>query len=152
LALIELVSASPVHVGPIATRMRHADRIECAAMGHSPKQALRAGILSSSICLTATVDGRPEAMLGLVVTNALCGRGSPWMLGTEAIYDHPREMIRWGPGLVAAMADSTRELSNLVSADNLRAIRMLRRWGFDIGTETIVLRGTEFLAFSMECR
>lgn len=132
--------------------MRAADVIECSAMGHTPRQALRAGLLSSSLCLTATVDGRAEAMFGLVVTNALCGEGSPWMLGTEAIYRHPRAMLRWGPRILAAMFDSTPLLENLVAEDNDRAVRFLRRIGFTIGQETIMIAGTRFVAFSQECR
>ena len=140
----------PVHVGPIASRMRAADVIECAAMGHSPRQALRAGLLSSSLCLTAMVDRRPEAMFGLVVTNALCGEGSPWMLGSVAIYRHPRTMLRWGPRILSAMFDSTPVLENLVAEDNHRAVRFLKRIGFTIGKEVIMIAETRFLPFTLE--
>ena len=130
--------------------MRPADIAECRAMGHSPRQALREGLIASSLCRTAFVDGRPEAMFGLVVKSALAGEGTPWMLGTEAIYHHPRAMLRWGPRFVAAMLDSTPALSNLVAADNVRAIRMLRRWGFDLSGAAILIGDMEFLAFRME--
>jgi ribosomal protein S18 acetylase RimI-like enzyme len=130
--------------------MRAADVTECVAMGHSPRQALRAGLLSSSMCLTAMVDGRPEAMFGLVVTNALCGEGSPWMLGSDAIYRHPRTMLRWGPRILSAMFDSTPVLENLVAGDNHRAIRFLRRIGFTIGKEVIMIAGISFVPFSQE--
>ncbi|MDB5702889.1 MAG: hypothetical protein JWN66_5 [Sphingomonas bacterium] len=149
---IALAPASPAHVGPIAARMRAADVMECAAMGHSPRLALRTGLLSSSLCLTAIVDGRPEAMFGLVVTNALCGEGSPWMLGTDAIYRHPRAMLRWAPGILAAMFDSTPTLDNLVAAGNHRAIRYLGRIGFTIAKEVIMIAGTPFVRFSQERR
>jgi len=145
---IRIVAASPAHVGRIATRMREADVVECRAMGHSPKQALRDGLVASTLCLTALVDGRPEAMFGLVVNSALAGEGAPWMLGTEAIYDHPRAMLRWGPRFVAAMLDSTPALSNLVSVDNARAIRFLRRLGFSIGEDSMMFANTEFVTFS----
>ena len=130
--------------------MREADIVECRAMGHSPKQALREGLIASSLCLTALLDGRPAAMFGLVVKSALAGEGTPWMLGTEAIYDHPRAMLRWGPRFVTAMLDSTPALGNLVAAGNARAIRMLRRWGFDLSPAPIVIGDVEFLAFRME--
>jgi len=130
--------------------MRADDVMECAAMGRAPKQALRDGLIASTQCFTALVDGRPEAMFGLVVTSALNGEGTPWMLGTDAIYDHPRAMLRWGPRFVAAMLDSTPALSNLVAADNVRAIRMLRRWGFDLSGAAILIGDMEFLAFRME--
>ena len=129
--------------------MRADDVRECAAMGHAPKAALRDGLTASSRCFTALVDGRPEAMFGLVVTNALNGEGTPWMLGTDAIYLHPRAMLRWGPRFVAAMLDSTPALSNLVAVDNVRAIRFLRRLGFSIGEDRIMFASTEFVAFSL---
>jgi hypothetical protein len=147
---IRIVAASPAHVGRIANRMREADIVECRAMGHSPKQALREGLIASSLCLTALLDGRPEAMFGLVVTSALAGEGTPWMLGTEAIYGHPRAMLRWGPRFVAAMLDSTPALSNLVDVRNSRAVRMLRRWGFSLSKETIMIGEVEFVTFRME--
>jgi len=132
--------------------MRDADIVECRALGQSPKQALREGLIASTFCLTALVDGWPEAMFGLVVTNALAGEGTPWMLGTEAIYDHPRAMLRWGPRFVAAMLDSTPALSNLVSADNARAIRFLQRMGFHTGEDRMFFANTEFFTFTQERR
>jgi len=128
--------------------MRADDVTECAAMGHAPKQALRDGLIASTLSFTALVDGRPEAMFGLVVTSALNGEGTPWMLGTDAIYDHPRAMLRWGPRFVAAMLDSTPALSNLVVVDNVRATRFLRRLGFSIGEDRIMFASTEFVTFS----
>jgi ribosomal protein S18 acetylase RimI-like enzyme len=149
---VRIVAASPAHIGTIANRMRECDVIECRAMGHSPKQALRAGFIGSSLCWTATVDGRPEAMFGLVVRSALGGEGVPWMLGTEAIYQHPREMLRAAPGVLATFFNSTPRLSNLVAVSNARAIRFLRRCGFEIREEVILFAGTEFVAFSQERR
>lgn len=130
--------------------MRADDVIECAAMGHAPKQALRNGLIASSWCCTALIDGRPEAMFGLVVRSALSGEGTPWMLGTDAIYRHPRAMLRWGPRFVAAMLDATPTLANLVAVRNGRAVRMLRRWGFDLSEEAIVFGGVDFMAFRKE--
>jgi hypothetical protein len=147
---VDLVAASPAHVGRIATRMREADVIECRAMGLTPKEALRAGLRASSLCYTARVDGRPEAMFGLVVTNALCGEGAPWMLGTDAIYEHPREMIRRARPILAAFVDSTKYQSNVVAKDNTRAIRFIRWLGFNVREGVIVFAGTEFLAFDMD--
>ena len=89
-------------------------------------------------------------MFGLSVTSALGGQGTPWMLGTEAIYDHPRLMLRYGRRVLARWLDSTPSLSNLVSVDNARAIRLLRRWGCEIGGETVTLGTVRFVMFRME--
>ena len=148
--MITILPATLTHIGPIATRMRVADRVECAALGHSPKQALRAGLASSSPAWTALVDGRAEAMFGLVVTSALGGEGRPWMLGSDAIYAHPRAMLRRGPRFLAAMFRSAPRLSNLVAADNVRAIRLLRRWGFTLDKETTMIGNIAFRLFHAE--
>jgi hypothetical protein len=147
--MIELVPASPIHVGPIATRMREIDRIECQAMGKSPKQALRAGLYTSDDCVTAMVDGVPEAMFGLVIESALSGRGTPWFLGTDEVYRNPRAMLAVGPQIIAGWRDSTPSLHNLVARENVRAIRMLRAWGFAVWEEVILTAGVEFVRFSM---
>lgn len=137
------------HVGPIASRMRDADRIETAAFGHSPRQALRAGLIAGP-AWTVLVDGAPEAMFGLVVTSAIEGRGTPWMLGTDAIYRHAREMIRLAPLVMAHAFDSCRRLDNLVSAENARAIRLLWRWGFTVEERELTIGGAVFHPFWME--
>jgi hypothetical protein len=147
--MIRLVPAKPSHIGPIANRMRAQDIEECAAFGRSPKQALRMGLRASIEAYTALVDGRPEAMMGLTPVNALERQGTPWMLGTEVIYQHPRAMLYLGPKVIARWRDSTRNLSNLVAVRNARAIRMLRRWGFEVGGEPTVVGGLEFVTFAM---
>lgn len=119
-------------------------------MGHTPKEALRMGLQSPGEVWTAKVDGRPEAMFGINVESALGGIAHPWMLGSDAIYEHPREMIRWGAAVARRWVDSFGHLSNYVSTENAPAIRMLRRWGFTIGSEVIERGGVAFVAFEME--
>lgn len=107
------------------------------------------GLRASSECWTAKVDGRAEAMFGLVVESALGGKGTPWMLGSDAIYRHPRAMIRSGEHVLARWLDSTPALSNLVHTGNTRAIRLLRRWGCQIGEGVTLFAGTEFVTFTL---
>lgn len=127
--------------------MRAADIAECAAFGHSPKAALRESLLASAAAWTATVDGCPEAMFGLVVNSALTGEGAPWFLGTDAVWRHGRALLLHGPAILAHFHDSTPRLAGLVSADNAPALRMLGKWGFVLG-ESRTLRGTAFVEFA----
>lgn len=147
--MIELVPASPVHIGPIANRMREMDKLECSAMGKTTKQALRAGLYTSDDCVTALVDGVPHAMFGLVIESALGGCGTPWFLGTDEVYRHPRAMLSVGPQIIASWRDSTPTMANVVAKQNVCAIRMLRTWGFKLGSEVILFAGVEFVRFSM---
>jgi len=146
---IEIVPARPRHVGTIAKRMRDIDRKECEAMGHSPKMALRMGLWFSQNAWTALVDGKPEAMFGIMVTSALTGDGSPWFLGTDEVYKHGRALLTWGPSFVKIIRDSSPRASNLVSADNFKAIRLLEKWGFEVKPETEVRGGVQFRKFEL---
>lgn len=86
-------------------------------------------------------------MLGLEVRSAIEGHGAPWMLATDVAYQHGRELLGLGPLVIGVLADSTPRLSNLVSAGNTRAIRVLRRWGFTVGAEEKTVGGVPFLTF-----
>lgn len=129
--------------------MRAADVIETTALGYSPKEALRIGLRGSLMTFTAKVDGKAEAMLGLTPVSLIEGVGRPWMLGSEEIYRHGREMLAFGPDIIAMFRDSSRTLQNVVSAENGRAIRLLKRWGFAVGDEVEMIGGVPFLTFEM---
>jgi hypothetical protein len=130
--------------------MREIDRLECEAMGRTAKRALRLGLMASDEVWTAKSDGRPEAMFGRVVTSALGGKATPWFLGTDEVYRHGRLLMRLGREVVGHWRDSTPNMENVVSAANDRAIRLLRYWGFSVGSETRMIGGQPFLHFSME--
>jgi ribosomal protein S18 acetylase RimI-like enzyme len=130
--------------------VRTIDRIECEAFGLGAKQALRRGLIESEFAWTALVDGKPEAMFGVVTVSAIEGLGRPWFLGTDEVYRRGRDMLRIGEQAVAAMLDSSPHLANLVSAGNGRAIRLLERWGFTVEEESQLISGTPFRAFWIE--
>jgi ribosomal protein S18 acetylase RimI-like enzyme len=144
---IRIVPAQSKHIGRIARLMRSIDARECGAMGRTPKDALRNAFLTSSKAWTALMDDQPEAMFGVVVESVLDQRGVPWFLGTDEVYRHGRELLMYGPGIIERLCDSRRHLANLVSAENTRAIRLLRRWGFTVHEEAVDVRGVPFLHF-----
>lgn len=148
--MIRLVPASLVHVGPIATRMRSEDVRECEAWGRTGKEALRAGVRASSLAITALKDGRPEAMFGVAPINAMEGTGRAWFLGTDEVFGCARDLLTLGPAVIEALHSRFRRLENWVSTDNAAAIRMLGRWGFELGSERMTVRGVEFRPFWRE--
>jgi hypothetical protein len=142
------VPASPVHIGPIAVNMREADRIECHALGRTPKEALRSGLRCSLEPMTALdPEGRPQAMMGVVPASMLEGRGTVWMLGSDVIYEHGRDLITFGPPILEHWLTSFRRLENVVAVKNVKAIRLLQRWGFTVDRETELWRGVAFRHF-----
>lgn len=146
---VHVVPARATHVGPIASRIRDIDRIECEAMGHSAKQALRQGFMLSDRCWTALVDGRPEAMFGAVTVSAIDRRATVWFLGTDEVYRHGRLLRSWGPSLIHRAVDSRWWAGNLVSSANGKAIRLLRAWGFTVEPEEQMVSGVPFHQFWM---
>ncbi|KQM18379.1 hypothetical protein [Novosphingobium sp. Leaf2] len=144
---IRIVPAEWRHINTVANRLRDIDRRECEAMGRSGKDALRHGVVTSDKAWTALVDGRPEAVFGVVVESLIDRVGTPWFLGTDEVYRHGKALLMWGPGILARMGDSSLRLCNLVSADNRRAIRLLERWGFTVAKEHVVVRGVPFRHF-----
>lgn len=148
--MVDIIPASPAHVGRIANRLRMIDRIECEAFGLSPKQALRRGIIESERAWSALVDSKPEAMFGWVTVSAIEGLVRPWFLGSDEVYRHGRDMIITGRKFVAAMLDSSRRAENLVSAVNGRAIRLLERWGFTVEDDIQMIGAMPFRTFWIE--
>lgn len=136
--MIEIAPARLTHVGPIANRMREIDQLECRIFGHSPRNALRNGLMASSIAWTALVDGRPEAMFGASTISMLEGTGQPWMLMTDEAVKHKVALLRLGRIYTEAVNRHYVQLENWVHVDNVVAIRWLSRLGFAVGGVEII--------------
>ena len=145
---MRLVPAERAHIPELAARLREWDVTECRAMGHEPAAALRDGLARSLWALTALVDGKPEAMMGVVPLSIIEGTGVPWMLGTEVVYRHGRDLLRYGPAILSEMQETFPVMSNFVGADNARAIRLLRHWGWRISSKRVCVGGIDFVEFS----
>ena len=136
------------HVNPIALNMRDADRAECAALGRTPKTALRIGFIASLYTLAAVEDdGTPVAMFGLHVVNALSGEARPWFLGTDGVFKHPRELLTIGRKVIAWWRSEFPNLENIVAVENDKAVRLLVHWGAEVGGKRQVYNGVEFVPF-----
>lgn len=144
----ELVPASLVHIGPLANRMREADRRECEAFGRSSKDALRLSLRTSLHALTAlNGESKPVAMFGVTPVDMISGLGSPWFLGSDEVFDYARDLLERGPRIIGWFHDTFGTMENLVSRENVKAIRLLRAWGAQIGEEPQSVGGLEFVRF-----
>lgn len=144
---MRLVEADASHIPFLAENMRETDVVECLAVRRGPVEALYNALGSSLWALTAIVDGEPHAMLGVASRSMIEGVGVPWMLGTERVYDHARDMVRYAPVILGEMHASFGTLENHVSTDNARAIRFLRHVGFEIYPEISMVGATAFVRF-----
>lgn len=136
--MIEVVPARMTHIGPIATRMRAIDQLECRAWGHSPKQALRLGLMASTIAWTVMINDRAEAMFGASTVSLLDSRGRPWLLMTDEAMKHQKAIVRFGRIYTEAIQRHYVTLENWVHVDNAAAIRWLSRLGFAVGGVEVI--------------
>jgi hypothetical protein len=136
--MIEIVAARPTHIGPIATRMRDIDRLECLIFGDSPKTALRRGLITSTVAWTALLDGRPEAMFGAAPISTIEGRGRVWLLMTDEAVRQRRALMRLGRIYTAALHRHFPILENFVHAHNDTASRWLARLGYALGPVDVI--------------
>lgn len=136
--MIEIVPAHTRHIGHIALHMRSVDQLECRIFGHSPKNALRSGLMASTVAWTALVDGKPEAMFGAATTSLLDGTGRPWMLMTDEAERHQKALVRFGRIYTEAIQRHYVRLENWVHVDNVAAIRWLSRLGFAVGGVEVI--------------
>jgi hypothetical protein len=140
-----------MHVNPLAFRMRECDRHECWALGRTPKDALRLSLRTSLHALTALDDGgKVLAMFGVCPTGILTGKGVPWFLGTEGVFDYGRDLMLRGPRIIRWWGEDFDLMENIVSRENVKAIALLQKWGAVIGGEVQTHRGIEFVNFRFE--
>lgn len=136
--MIEVVPAKPQHIATIARRIRAIDKLECETFGHSPKSALRMGLMGSTIAWTVMIDGRPEAMMGAAPVSMVGSMGRPWLLMTDVAGRQAVTLVRLGRIYTAAMHRHYATLENWVHADNVKTIRWLSRLGYAVGPVDVI--------------
>lgn len=120
----------------LADNLRAADRQELTALRgpvvHYGDALGRAVLLSSHVWVWADENNRPLAVFGAAPVSLLDGIGSPWLLGTEGMFEHPRTLVADGRRYLQRMQAIYSELFNYVDARNDRSIRWLKRIGFTV--------------------
>lgn len=107
-------------------------------MGSSVKDALRTGLVGSTLVWTVKIDGRPEAMMGATPISMTEGSGRPWMLMTDVAARHRKALLRLGRIYTDAMHEQYKTLDNWVHADNAPSIRWLSRLGYAVGAVDVI--------------
>lgn len=121
-------------IAHIAANLRDADRREIAASRGpevQPADAIANTVLRSShVWIAVAGDGEPIAIFGVAPISMIDGIGSPWMLSTERVYEHPRALVTEARRYLSAMRETYPTLYNFVDARNDKSIRWLKRLGF----------------------
>lgn len=107
-------------------------------------------LAGSVMAWTALVDRRPVAMWGVTPVNLLDGEGSPWMLGTDEARRYPKAFYVGGARSIPLMLRCFPRLRNHVAMGNREAVRLLVKWGFDVGGAVETRRGVDFVPFVMD--
>lgn len=148
------VSFGPVEDGDaeyVAERLREADRVEVyEATRRSPEDALTSSIKRSDRTATIRFDGSPMAIFGVGKPTILSDVGVPWMLGTDELPKHARELLPHGPRVVQNMMRGHEVLRNMVHDENRASIRWLKSMGFRMSEPAKVgWRGGMFRMFEI---
>jgi len=117
----------------MAKDMRRSDKVEVSAShGHTPLQALTYSIENSEQSALAIHDDVPLAVFGVAVSNRLTGLGHPWLLSSNAIFNHKDYLLEIGPVVIADMIAVCPRLVNFVHHENRTSIKWLKSLGFII--------------------
>lgn len=115
----------------LGNNMRQCDKDEVyASCGMYPHDALKESMELSDKTWVATVGISPIAIFGISVINEEFS--VVWMLGTDELYDHPREIMRASKRIIKSMHEHSRILYNYVDTRNVKAIQWLLSIGFKI--------------------
>ena len=147
--MIEIVPARASHLRIIAAKMRQADRDEVAASsGKSPLAALSYSFRKSRFCWVALIDGEPEVIFGVGDLNVLAGVGSPWLLGSDAVWKYRRDFLGRSRDWLDQLLRRYSVLRNVVDCRNTASIRWLGWLGFRF-SHPFDHRGNPFMMFEM---
>jgi hypothetical protein len=128
----EVVSTTREHVEELIGTMREADREEIWAASHrTPKQALES-VFQMRGTKTGLANEEVVCIFGVVELSLLGSRGSPWLLGADAITKYARPFLRRNKAYLEEMKKRFIFMENWVDARNTEAIRWLEWLGFEI--------------------
>lgn len=139
----------------LSKNMRSYDRDEVyAASGSTPYEALRSSHDRSIEAFTGLADDVPFMIFGVAPVSTLTSIGTPWLLCSENIWDHRRELIRVSAPVTRSWLDNTFSvLINYIDARHKPGLRWARHTGFtilpaipfglfDMPFHPIIMRGT----------
>lgn len=137
----------------LADNLRAADQAELHAAGVSDatgfQRVIERSISVSVYAWTAEVGGQPAMAFGVRAggDDLFSPVGIPWALGTDAVASNQRALAALAPGYIREMLRAFPTLINHVHAENVRAVRWLKRAGFTIEPAQPVASGALFHRF-----
>ena len=129
----ELKLATPECVSLLAKNIRDVDALELRlSSGETAATALERALVVSRDPLSCYYDGRILAMFGVGEHTFLSTEGSPWLIGSNEMSHHPKEVLRKSKAFVQDWSEKYNLLSNYVWVYNFPAITWLKWLGFTV--------------------
>lgn len=152
LKTVEIRKSIQADILPIAVNMRKEDAKEVwDSNRYTPYKALLKGLNSRGDAWTIVVSGVPIGMVGVARGTLLCSKGTPWLLGTDALIDDKKLFLRISRVVLKNLSEGFSSLENYVSIENKCSLRWLRSLGFTIGEDIKSITGVTFRRFYREC-
>jgi hypothetical protein len=115
----------------VAANMRKQDQIEVRlSNGFSPIEAVRQGCATGNAA-TFVINGVACAIFGAERDGLLSDVAVLWLLGTDDLFKHPKQLVKYGRKVVTALFDRYSLLYNYVHVNNDASIRWLKSMGFE---------------------
>lgn len=130
----------------LAGNMRKEDREELEAQGRMPYGGLYESMTTSIEAYYAMYERMPLAAFGI----GLCPEGcSIWMLGTTMCERHKKAMVACMQDYIKDSLKKYKVLTNYISKDNTKALRVIKRMGAAFGEE-VETGGKTFVRFTLK--
>lgn len=128
--MIEIRKATLADVRGLAPRLRQEDRRECLSATGLPPELILPLSLTKDEVWVFTINGTPEAILGLSSVDQHPYFGLVWLLATPEIFNQRRELIRLTPKVLDLLHSRYALLGNHVDMRNTTHVRWLQKLGF----------------------
>jgi hypothetical protein len=129
--MIVVAPATIEHAERMAPVMRKEDSTEVIALGYSPLEALRSSLAESEIAETALLGEHIVAMWGAIPQTQFGHKAFMWMLGTDLVPKHPRELLRGSKSFIDHIHRTYPLLECFVDTRYTKAVRWIRWMGFE---------------------
>lgn len=128
---VELSPVTEQDIEELLADMLPADRAEVLALGHDLEWAVRNSVTTSLECVAIRKNGRLASLTGLGQPLALDEAAQPWLLSTNLILRHPRDVLRLSHLIFERWRSEHPYMVNYVDVRHERAIRWLGWLGAD---------------------
>lgn len=122
-----------------------------AGTGMEPDEGLCQAALTSEICRVAVASdtGNIVTIWGLLFHEEDPDIGHPWMVGTDEMLRHRRDILRLGKQETADFLNYRNTLTNMMDTRNTTHRRWLQWIGYQFTGETEIIRGVPFAFFML---